>query len=239
MGSRYPCRDHSFILGNRILRSATVILSLFDKSISIYRLSATWLVGALDTSTYAQGQLLSAGWGITMAMTGLAASMAVNALVTGLIVFKILKVFLRVNPILVELTLDSTGGTKLRHIIFVIIESGMALFVIQLIRLVFFTLPMEWTLDAVDYAIVINEMLNVIIRSVHFYFFYFTDNIYQGIAPTIILVRVLMRLSFDDPESFKEAAESLRFNNPPSDPNTTSSMPPQLVPQGQEISEDT
>ena len=174
-----------------------------------------------------------------MAMTGLAASMAVNALVTGLIVYKILKVFLRVNPILVELTLDSTGGTKLRHIIFVIIESGMALFVIQLIRLVFFTLPMEWTLDAVDYAIVINEMLNVIIRSVHFYFFYFTDNIYQGIAPTIILVRVLMRLSFDDPESFKEAAESLRFNNPPSDPNTTSSMPPQLVPQGQEISEDT
>ena len=30
-----------------------------------------------------------------------------------------------------------------------------------------------------------------------------------------------MRLSFDDEESFKEAAESLRFNNPPSDPNTT------------------
>ena len=30
-----------------------------------------------------------------------------------------------------------------------------------------------------------------------------------------------MKLSFDDEESFKEAAESLRFNNPPSDPNTT------------------
>jgi hypothetical protein len=28
-----------------------------------------------------------------------------------------------------------------------------------------------------------------------------------------------MRLSFDDHESFKEAAGSLRFNNPPSDPN--------------------
>ena len=40
-----------------------------------------------------------------------------------------------------------------------------------------------------------------------------------------------MKLSFDDGESFKEAAESLRFNNPPSNPNTThqqmgsSSMP--------------
>ena len=47
-----------------------------------------------------------------------------------------------------------------------------------------------------------------------------------------------MRLSFDDTESFKEAAGSLRFNNPPSDPNT-SSIPPQLGPQGPEISEHT
>ena len=30
-----------------------------------------------------------------------------------------------------------------------------------------------------------------------------------------------MKLSFDDKESFKEAAGSLCFNNPPSDPNTT------------------
>ena len=164
--------------------------------------------------------------------------MAVNTLVTGLIVFKILKVFLEVNPILVELTLDSTGGSKLRHVIFVIIESGMTLFVIQLIRLVIAILPMERTsLAPVDYVIAINEMLNVIIRSVHFYFSFFTD-IYQGITPTIILVRVSMRLSFDDPESFKEAAGSLRFHNPPSDPNT-SSMPPQLGHQGPEISEDT
>ena len=50
-----------------------------------------------------------------------------------------------------------------------------------------------------------------------------------------------MKLSFDDPESFKEAAGSLRFNNPPSDPNTSSSMPSQLGPQleSPEISEDT
>ena len=165
--------------------------------------------------------------------------MVVNALVTSLIVFRILKVFLEVNSILVELTLDSTGGRKLRHVIFVIIESGMTLFAIQLIRLVFTILPMEWTIDAFYYAIAINEMLNVIIRSVHIYIC-LTDNIYQGIAPTIILVRVSMRLSFDDTESFKEVAGSLRFNNPPSDSNT-SSMPPQLGPQleGPEISEDT
>ena len=202
---------------------------------------ATW-VATDGATTIVQGQIETADWGYTMTTTGLAVSMAVNALVTGLIVFKILKVFLEVNPILVELTLDSTGGPKLRHIIFVIIESGMALLAIQLFRLVFAILPMgwAWSFDACNYTVVIDQMFNVIIRSVHFYFFCFTDNIYhwQGIAPTIILVRVSMRLSFDDPESFKEAAESLRFNNPPSDPDA-SSMPPQLVSQGQEISEDT
>ena len=44
-----------------------------------------------------------------------------------------------------------------------------------------------------------------------------------------------MRLSFDDEESFKEAAGSLHFNDPPSDPNSLqgvgssnlSSTPPQ------------
>ena len=176
-----------------------------------------------------------------MGTIALIASMAVNALVTGLIVFKILKLLLEVNPISIERTLDSTGSTKLRHAIFVIIESGMALFAIQLIRLVFYILPMEWTLDALNFAIVIHEMLNVIIRSVNFYFFVLLIYIYQGIAPTIILVRVLMRLSFHDKKSFKEATKSLRFqvNNPLSDPNLNASMPPQLVPQGQEIYEDT
>ena len=105
-----------------------------------------------------------------MDLTGLAASMAVNALVTGLIVFKILKVFLIVNPTLAdsELTLDSTGGTKLQHVIFIIIESGMMLFATQLIRLVFTILPMEWTLDAISYAIAVNQMFDVILINCSF-----------------------------------------------------------------------
>jgi hypothetical protein len=90
-------------------------------------------------------------------------------------------------------------------------------------------------------------MFNVIIRSVHLNFFCFTDNIYlASITPTIILVRVSMKLSFEDKESFKEAVRSLqvRFNHPPSDPNSTrrlgvgssSSMP--LQDQDQERNED-
>ena len=43
-------------------------------------------------------------------------------------------------------------------------------------------------------------------------------------------MRVAMKLSFDDEESFKEAATSLRFNNPPSLTNSlgrVGSTPPE------------
>ena len=98
-----------------------------------------------------------------MIITGLTASMAVNTLVTGLIVYRILSV---------ERTLGSssltTGGTKLRHIIFIIIESGMALFVIQLVRVVLTSLESETpsesviTIIGLDLVIFIHQMLNVI-----------------------------------------------------------------------------
>ena len=40
----------------------------------------------------------------------------------------------------------------------------------------------------------------------------------------MILVRISMKLSFDDEESFKEVVGSLCFNEPPSDPNTLQRM---------------
>ena len=117
-----------------------------------------------------------------MFSTGLAASMAVNTLVTGMIVFRILKA-MGIKPTSVERTLGSTGGNKFRNIIFIIIESSMALFAIQLVRVVlaFISVPVEQqplVQAAYDIVIVINQMLNVIIitRFVHF-FFYFADNI--------------------------------------------------------------
>ena len=98
--------------------------------------------------------------------------MAVNALITALIVFKILKVFLEASR-----TLGATGGTKLRHIIFIIIESGMALFAVQLVRVVLSCLPLNMsTTLAFSLTIGINQMLNVIIISVHFFVFNFTNN---------------------------------------------------------------
>ena len=127
---------------------------------------------------------MNAPWGTPLTLTGLATSMAVNALVTGLMVFKILKVFLEVKATTAELaTLGSLnsaiGGNKLRQVLFIIIESGMALFAIQLVRVVITSLPMVVTTrttaiaTALNFVIVINQMFNVIIKSVHFYLFFF------------------------------------------------------------------
>ena len=106
--------------------------------------------------------------------------MVVNSLATGLIVFKILKVFLEVKATSVERTLgslNSTGGPKLRSII--IIESGVALFAIQLVHVVIGSLvqlqadsPSVGLQIALNFVISIHQALNVIMRSVHFYFFF-------------------------------------------------------------------
>jgi hypothetical protein len=68
----------------------------------------------------------------------------------------------------------STGGTKLRHIIFIMIESGMVLFAVQLVRVVLYNLRPAPSADyafADNFSTGITQMFNVIIRSVHFYFF--------------------------------------------------------------------
>ena len=107
--------------------------------------------------------------------------MAVNTLMTGMIVFRILKVAGAITSTSVERTLGSTGGDNFRHVMFIIIESGMAVFAIQVVRGALSRYITSGPLFEIAYSfvIVINQMLNVIIiRSIHFYFFYFSDNIY-------------------------------------------------------------
>ena len=114
-------------------------------------------------------------WGNMLYLTSYVASMVVNALVTGLIAFKILKVFLEVKQTFGSL--NSTRGPKLQRIIFIIIESGMALFAIQLVHVVLSILNLfgdrtpSSLVIALDLVIPTHQILNVIIRSVHFYFF--------------------------------------------------------------------
>src|SRR5882757_438584 len=97
-------------------------------------------IASTSTLIIEQGELNQTEWGNILALTGLTASMTVNALVTGLIVFRIFKVFREVKRVTTSdetsLGITASGGRKLQSIIFIIIESGMALFAIQLARLV-------------------------------------------------------------------------------------------------------
>ena len=116
-----------------------------------------------------------------MGVAAIVLSMIVNALMTGLIVFRILKVkpfqVTRVKPELhpsaagdplqTLSALGSYSGFKYWSVLSIIIESGMALFCVQLIRVVLQVIDiLEMTssdvpLNALEIVIPIHEILNV------------------------------------------------------------------------------
>ena len=142
-----------------------------------------WLVSNCAIQ-FKQGEILTTDWDVTLIVTALVVSMAVNALMTGLIVFKIRKMFSElqseVKAAITSQTSGSTdGGTKLlsRHIMitFIIVESGMILFAIQLIRVVLSILPTTSTPNVLNLITGIHQMLNVIIKICLFLLLRFTD----------------------------------------------------------------
>ena len=116
-----------------------------------------------------EGRFVVSGLSNTLTITSLVMSMTVNALVMCLIVFRIFRVFreVKVTTTSDEKTLGITGGRKLWSIMFIIIESGMALFSIQLARVVVSTsLGTMAEFDAFGLIVGIHEMLIVIITPV-------------------------------------------------------------------------
>lgn len=103
-----------------------------------------------------------------MIVAGIAIYMAVNALVTGLIVWKIFKVYRNseVKSTLDDLILADTGRRKVRTVMFVVIESGMVLLSIQLARFVLALVSTNASDDAFTLVISIQQMLNVSAKSV-------------------------------------------------------------------------
>ena len=121
----------------------------------------------------AQNDVGVAVWGSKVLLTSLVASMTVNALVTGLIVFRIFRVFGEVGNRVTTFEDKSSGttrGKKLRSVPFIIIESGMVLFAIQLARVVitvglYLGLASDATLYAFEFIVAIHTMVNVITSS--------------------------------------------------------------------------
>ncbi|KAF8814574.1 hypothetical protein BYT27DRAFT_7206016, partial [Phlegmacium glaucopus] len=123
-------------------------------------------------------------------------SLAVNGVVTGLIVLRIFKVYWEIRPTFEDQTLGIGTKDKIRSIISIIIESGMAMFTIQIIAVVVCALGLT---DALIIIIPFTQM-------------------FYGIAPTIIFVRLSLGLSFHDEKSMVETAASWRFASPDQDP---------------------
>ena len=158
------------ILSIAYLGRSIYLDSLVD-SLNLLSLVMWWAAG-IGAFSIRQGRIHVNLWTSPLVLTSLIVSLTVNALVTGLIVFKIFKVYRQVK--------DNTISDEIsfRSIMFVIIESGMALFVIQLVRLAISTqLPFtDAVSDAYTLIVVLYEMLNVIISSV-IATLHFTDNV--------------------------------------------------------------
>ena len=133
---------------------------------------ATWTAGMSVVPEFnVEGRFVVSGLKNTLAISSLAMSMTVNALVMCLIVYRIFKVFQEVK------FTTTSGGIKLCSVMFIIIESGMALFSIQLARVVVSSsLGITADFDAFGIIVGIHELLNVVITSV-FVTFYFTHKV--------------------------------------------------------------
>ena len=159
MGSEYPCCDRSFSLSSRILRSVTYLHSLANSNILPI---ATWIAGG---GSGKEQNLNFPEWGNLLVIAGLAMSMTVNALATGLIVFKIWAVFREVKLASDDPTFGATPsrGNKLRSVIFILIESGLTLFLIQFGRLVVTVMNTVDANYAFKFFVCLHQQLNVII----------------------------------------------------------------------------
>ena len=138
---------------------------------------AVWIAQGAAPTYFLQGQLDTTLWSLILVLAGLILPMTVNALVTGMIVFRIFKVFQEVKiGTADDQILGMTSGSKLRCVIFILIGSGMALFSIQLAQFVVATMCLvtgtNASFSALVFLIDIHEMLNVIIRSVIATLFY-------------------------------------------------------------------
>ena len=139
-------------------QSNSSFIQLFNKSLPL----VLWLGGSgsvvYSTSKHHYEQLK---WGNNLGLITITMSLAVNALVTGLIVFKIFKVYCEVKPFYGQ-SFGASGGSKLRLVIFILIESWMAFFCIQVARVVASLVSTQAAMSAAQPIIGIYQMFNVI-----------------------------------------------------------------------------
>ena len=159
-------RNFRVVIIPSILTLAYLGLSIYLDLLSNFNLSpiGIWLAG------FGAIFFVPTPWDIFVTFIFVPLSMVVHTLVTGLIVGRIFKVFRKVQQgsTSTEKSLGVNDGRKYQSLIFVIIESGIALFAIQLLRVMLNVLPSKSALFYVASSLIIvtHQMLNVIITLV-------------------------------------------------------------------------
>ena len=105
-------------------------------------------------------------------VTSLVLPLITNAVVTGLIVFRIFKVYRYTKPILYNQGATFRIRSKFRPIMLMLIESGMLLFSIQLVRLIVGVVPTTAANLVYQPVSIMQQMFYVIIMSLCFFIFY-------------------------------------------------------------------
>ena len=165
-----------------ILAFSFLGLSVYLDSLADFDLfpPVTWIVPIGSESKITPSQIGEASWGDTLILTSLIVSMAVNALTTGLIVLRIFRVFREAknNTTSAEKSLGIVGGSTTRYVMFMIIESGMALLAIQLVRVVITAtgILVNAKANTLSFIVSVHVMINVIIPSL-ISTLCFTDNV--------------------------------------------------------------
>lgn len=157
------------ILAFAFLRPSTYLYHYYSLADSNLLPLALWIIGGTAPLYFVHGQFITPTWSTTLIITGLSTSIVVNIIAISLIVFSIFKVFRQVKATSDEQILGTTGGSTLRPIIFVLIESGMVLFSIQMARLVVVSLlTWKYSMGAQDtffFIASVHGMINASIRS--------------------------------------------------------------------------
>ena len=138
-----------------------------------------WVVEATSPLYHAH-EIPSHVWQPMTVVARFALPIIVNVLVTSLIILKLFVVLRTVKATSDEQILGTTGGSTLRHIIFILIESGMMLLSIQFVQLVLFSVVGRTSnMVAFNLDILISgiyQMLNVSIVGLYISTSYFADN---------------------------------------------------------------
>ena len=149
---------------------------------------------------------------LSLVLSCFSLSLAENALVTGLIIFKILTVYRDIRGLGSRVAYPNGLGRNIVPILSILIESGVITFMVQLVQI------LMYKFDLTAYPIICGLVVQLYVRGSSSYsiaasvlmFFTYIYPIMQGISTAIVIVRVEL-LKYD--EANKTSNTDMQFTS--------------------------